>query len=1673
MNLIDYVEVNFKNDIYITGEDLTNLRIINDSETSIYTRLFFDENQPELNINGRSIQNYSDNNFENDFFPRNTVIFNNLIDSESEWDDTNNSYEYIIENENTTNHTFLAYLVITNVNPVDEIILDDSIGSAFTFDLGPLQINNLTIRRDLYEFLNTTKHEDLIYAEEDEIFVIPLRIHVYQESQLDSLEIQSKDFKYDKSQSKFLLRTNPKLTGNIKLVVDSKENIYFDTFDVDENTSSVKYKRKKLDENEFLPYDIKRHFSDLPKASMFKVKDHIFNSSTLNPQDQYNMFYSSGVEADVSNLYPETKRFLAPLFIGKDLPEYFVVFAVDNYNDATFDANNFEEHIENSRIVKTFSLKSQSKIGTYLRNYINHPSYKQYGLKVIYEDFEISKWKGIDYNVGVVTNRGEYLYNYAKDQNPNLFDFEKHVTEGFERTGLLHPNIFNLEFLFDDPVAPLNKTISYFGFYVDENIIKKLDIDYQNLGITTDNIYITNNVTVQSKNFRTRENDGTVIINDIENKIVAIKGVDNNFLKIKSVVPGTLNNTRFEIIEDRFNISNLYGYDRSIKQFKAKPVKQDTQPFSIIELENNTIEFNNPFEVKITLPNNTKYILYGVYEFFGDDFISYLSYDKPNNTYYGVFLLDEDQDTTLTGLSNLINNIDIFESEKLDENKILIKSKEFGPSLNETKIELFFNGFEEPQFESCLGGGGFIGSQFLISDDDITAIEGTEFFETNKGYSKIKQFGDCFALPYIYSDVESFQMLTLLNEGERVRIDNDNYVYASIPIDPQLNIFSIYPVVDFDFTLRQNEVENDIFKELEYLADEIIIDLSEARTLQLKHNIHYELNVDESVILGNEIYKLFDIDDYTIDFEFDIGTEVPVIRFDDDYELDFVKVTILGETRYISLSDLDEFDYQYYIVLSANELEELENLLPEGEDPDVFLRQFIRVQRMVEVIDYQGMLRSLIQSDYLGTIEQNTIRIFENNLEEDLTITIEPIDLEENIGTSIDPEFVNFIIPTDALFITNLTLIRNDYSEIIDGRNNLITDRSTAYGNITDSLILPSTNKWVYYNSTDIFNEEYRLDNTEIFGTFGGSPDVKSINPSMTNGTYQWFNLNNEVSFDKTDLLNTEFDYFSELFYNDGINNNYSYIYQDGDKFYTMFKGIKFNIDSDINLNNYKFAIIVRKQKSFEEFVNYEIVKNNTFKTVTIIINISFKDYLFDSYGILYNFFYNTKHKQSHIYYFEGETVRDFRYGSFVIPDKIIPFNENTFILEDEDSSNYYKRIRFASDDPRRYLLQFETNNLLRYSSFAYKIINLLTNEKSGSILTQMNPINSTERGVLDLVVRKDTPQSNFLKIYNFGRGFDEIDPLMGITKLPQTFLIQYDLALSDFRDSYGIILNGGRNFYNNNRDVTLNNLRTFSNNELTINYELPKEIVNIFRYDGVYEPKVRNIIKFNTQVNDIQMVGMNNHSINLSYKNTEFSKDNSYTISEFYFNKLTDDNLNQFTDYHDHFILKSCLDNEYFKKFVDNSDNFEYVINEKLCKNYLNSLSINTLKQITIYPRQDEISFETEEKNDERILNVSLNLKSIIRRFYRNRVNVFNQNIGIGKFIDLNIYNILSLNNIVAYEQNNTDESLNTIDQNINITNNTNNINYNIVNDIVTFKIRVNKRDYKKFRIELNIKHK
>lgn len=287
-----------------------------------------------------------------------------------------------------------------------------------------------------------------------------------------------------------LVRTNPKLTGNVKLTIDSNDSMWLNSIDVNEELSKSIYKRKAIDPSISLPGNMFNFFTqgNTPSEIIFDLSENFDSTKTSTDyKDQYDFdHYFSGANYLTSRRYSEKLSYFAPIYLKEDIPEYFVIFKISDplnnkidemKNDFPFNRENYlKDLFKKSTIIKTFDLRQSTKVGKYLRDYLNDPQFPISPLNVSYDEDKLTNFNGILYNSGVFGSRGENLYNFYRTSNPLKY-FEEFITLGFERNGVIFPNILNLEFIFDDDTSEAYDFNRYVGMYVNTIELSKMDTD--------------------------------------------------------------------------------------------------------------------------------------------------------------------------------------------------------------------------------------------------------------------------------------------------------------------------------------------------------------------------------------------------------------------------------------------------------------------------------------------------------------------------------------------------------------------------------------------------------------------------------------------------------------------------------------------------------------------------------------------------------------------------------------------------------------------------------------------------------------------------------------------------------------------------------------------------------------------------------------------------------------------------------------------------------------------------------------------------------------------------------------------------------------------------------------------------------------------------------------------
>lgn len=385
-----------------------------------------------------------------------------------------------------------------------------------------------------------------------------------------------------------LIRTNPQLTTNIKIVIDSGYTLYFESFDSDPTLSNNRYKHVMLNSGAVIENEFSSFYNGIPTNIAFSPKNLNDINIMYNSYDnQFDSTYFSGAQEVEDQWYDEQFEYFAPLFVKKNnLPVGFVILRVDDAAVYGLDGetsilgqlnnSNFRsEIIDNWKVVNLFDLTTNTNLGIFLDTNINQnkrfPNFSFYFNTKLYNN---SIWSGMDYRTGVYTQSEMYIDDKLFYENPH-FNLEKFITEGFQSNGIVYPFIWNLKFLFNDfPATPdaynLYSINRYYGFYIDDLILveglttyslEPLSLTYTTPSNNTLPILLVNNIFVVAE---TTINTGStyavqtnyITINPFVNKSTThgwVK-INNNLYQISQV-----GNNTYKIIAD----ISLSGYTTS------------------------------------------------------------------------------------------------------------------------------------------------------------------------------------------------------------------------------------------------------------------------------------------------------------------------------------------------------------------------------------------------------------------------------------------------------------------------------------------------------------------------------------------------------------------------------------------------------------------------------------------------------------------------------------------------------------------------------------------------------------------------------------------------------------------------------------------------------------------------------------------------------------------------------------------------------------------------------------------------------------------------------------------------------------------------------------------------------------------------------------------------------
>ena len=247
-----------------------------------------------------------------------------------------------------------------------------------------------------------------------------------------------------------ILRTNPKLTTNTKLMYDG-ENLFMEAYPAAPILSTMEYKHHRVWKTGLFNRDIRNFLLGTGSTSHIVGQDVEDTIMPDNFDNQFETMYWCGVEAINSDRYPQEMGCVAPLYLRKKRPNYFVIFKIDDPSNTVMQSDLNYDFLQDvkykAHIHKAFDLREGTPIGDYIKRYVEQRDFKYD--QSIYVNFSSNEiyYYGIDKKSGVLTQKVENFQEQLLRNDNTIMRIDDWITTGFERNNLIFPYIINFEFL--------------------------------------------------------------------------------------------------------------------------------------------------------------------------------------------------------------------------------------------------------------------------------------------------------------------------------------------------------------------------------------------------------------------------------------------------------------------------------------------------------------------------------------------------------------------------------------------------------------------------------------------------------------------------------------------------------------------------------------------------------------------------------------------------------------------------------------------------------------------------------------------------------------------------------------------------------------------------------------------------------------------------------------------------------------------------------------------------------------------------------------------------------------------------------------------------------------------------------------------------------------------------
>lgn len=985
-----------------------------------------------------------------------------------------------------------------------------------------------------------------------------------------------------------VLRANPRISGNVKITIDSNGDIWLNSIDSNSEMSKEKYKGYRITENSSYDKDLYYFFDKgktLPEY-VFGVygEEEPIQNQLKDIKETYDFRYSTGVSLLNSPIYKEEFAYFAPLYLKEDIPDYFVIFnvkdpidysykvpvnnliigkqykvieyknvnksdpnyepfkiktGIETYTDGDiFEAktNNFhiiqgqgevvlldplyhlsqiediDNHFRNyilpkAKIIATFDLTENSKIGKYLRNIKSNSGYTSSLIDVKFEKNQLTTYNGVNYELGIFDKKGEYLFDFFSKPTSQI-EFEEYITNGFKRNKIISYLLLNLEFLFNDNDSKDYTINRYFGLYVNSIELGTFRLDgnalFQDRGQSGNRpIPEVNNkgYYYQEQSFYQYNDNGVRLFidpnsitgilpnsDDINikesNKLFWIKDKNGNFYSFKRDInynlPFSTSSSKYGltgtenqiVIQNTLvDLSSFTGFDyQTRKQYSSIITGEKGRSYSVIKINGQ-------------LTNNTKntFIFYhplGSYGMAGEkydiiqtsDLSSIIdewgpgSYYIQDNVYY-IHPFGEPQDIA-RALTNVFNNFQNKSFEAFqNDNEVIIRIKNSGSKENKKYAIDFYDDYSDPLNPIRMPDNKR--NIIFINDKDVCDINQKQFFIGGSDHSltriKIKK-----------EDAEKIKVgKTFIKTIKKTNTDifHNNLLYTNASI-----VIGKYRFVDqYNYDKNKNIIG--------------LKDIDNYMTIEVMNNAEM-ISIDSFNKITS--YDIFDI-------SFGIFSFYGLRELDGDFwnsEYNYtpteeyykhLDVQPEGKTKII--------ESKTYYVAKGAEIEYNGNNIT---GPNIFIG--------VSNVENYKLLSSTSEesANVYPTLSTRNSILYNNN-------NIQPNELDSKYYPDFD-SFPGFYGIQSLSFIDNDTTSNFKKDQLLFGKLKSEYDYTQDNYNknyTIKSRINPYIVKWVYENGTDIRGNEYRLNSNLAFGPLNFSPSFFRQEQDSQYFTHEWFQLMN------------------------------------------------------------------------------------------------------------------------------------------------------------------------------------------------------------------------------------------------------------------------------------------------------------------------------------------------------------------------------------------------------------------------------------------------------------------------------------------------------------------------------------------------------------------------------------